>query len=146
MENQMQQPQEQTITSLEVSTGSSTLPKSNLSPTEQSIKKGQWLVTQIFSFLVQIFDNLGSFFKTSKQLLIATAIVVGAIVALKLVIAVMSALNDIPLLASTFKLIGVSYSAWFVYRYLLKPSTRQELYQALQNFLGKQIAIEDETT
>jgi len=36
-------------------------------------------------------------------------------------------LNDIPLVAPTFELIGIGYSAWFVYRYLLKASTRQEL-------------------
>ncbi|WP_243903127.1 CAAD domain-containing protein, partial [Aetokthonos hydrillicola] len=34
---------------------------------------------------------------------------------------------DIPLVAPTFELIGIGYSVWFVYRYLLKASTRQEL-------------------
>ena len=41
--------------------------------------------------------------------------------------AVLDALNDIPLVAPTFELIGIGYSVWFVYRYLLKASTRQEL-------------------
>ena len=36
-------------------------------------------------------------------------------------------MNDIPLVSPTFELIGIGYSVWFVYRYLLKASTRQEL-------------------
>ena len=44
------------------------------------------------------------------------------------------ALNDVPLLAPTFELIGMGYTAWFVYRYLLKASTRQELVQEFKSY------------
>ncbi len=51
----------------------------------------------------------------------------GSIVGVKVLLAILDALNDIPLVAPTFELIGIGYSAWFVYRYLLKASTRKEL-------------------
>jgi hypothetical protein len=53
--------------------------------------------------------------------------VITAIVTVKVLLAVLDSLNGIPLVAPTFELIGIGYSAWFVYRYLLKASTRQEL-------------------
>ncbi len=37
----------------------------------------------------------------------------------------------------TLNLVGIGYSTWFVNRYLLKASTRQELFQLIQNFLNK---------
>jgi hypothetical protein len=62
---------------------------------------------------------------------------VGAFVSLRVVLAVMDALNEVPLLKPTFQLIGIGYSTWFISRYLLKPSTRQELSQKWQGFLGE---------
>lgn len=143
MEAQMQQTEVQTANSSEDSTALKTVPESNFSPREQSVKKGQWIVKQIVVFLANIFDYLGSFFTTYKQSLVSLSIILGAIVALRLVLAVMDALNDIPLLAPTFKLIGIGYSVWFVSRYLLKSSTRQELYATLQDFLGRNVSLED---
>jgi hypothetical protein len=52
---------------------------------------------------------------------------VTSVVAVKVLLAVLDALNDIPLVAPSFELIGIGYSVWFVYRYLLKASSRQEL-------------------
>lgn len=139
----MQQTEVQTANSSEDSTVLQTVPESNFSPKEQSFKKGQWIVTQIVVFLANIFDYLGSLFTTYKQSIVSLLIIVGAIVALRLVLAVMGALNDVPLLAPTFKLIGIGYSVWFVSRYLLKSSTRQELYVTIQAFLGKHVSLEE---
>ena len=129
--NKMQQPQENTSLGLE------TVTESKFSPTDQSLQKGQWIFTQIFNFLAHIFDYVGSFFNTYKQSLISLALILAAFVALRVVLAVIDALNDIPLLASTFKLVGIGYSIWFVKRYLLQTETRQEFSNNLQNFLGK---------
>jgi hypothetical protein len=89
----------------------------------------QWLkyAEQVSGFLGTLPEYLGSFFNRYKQPLIVVGTVVGAIVAVKVVLAILDALNDIPLVAPTFELIGIGYSAWFIYRYLLKASTRQEL-------------------
>ena len=145
MESQTQQPEDNTPKSLEATTALNTVPQSQLSPTAQSIQKGQWIFTQILSFVVQSFNYLGSFFNTYKQLVIGVVLFLAAVVTLRIVLAAMDALNDIPLLAPTFKLVGIGYSVWFVNRYLLKTSTRQELIQRLQSFLGAQVSTEDES-
>jgi hypothetical protein len=145
MESQTQQPEDNTPKSLEAATALNTVPQSQLSPTAQSIQKGQWIFRQILSFVVQSFNYLGSFFNTYKQLVIVVVLFLAAFVTLRIVLAAMDALNDIPLLAPTFKLVGIGYSVWFVNRYLLKTSTRQELIQRLQSFLGAQVSMEDES-
>lgn len=132
MESQIEQPQENTANRLE------TTANSNFSPTSASIQKGQWIFRVVVNFLTHLFDYIGSFFNTYKQAVISLGLILAAIVALRVVLAVIDALNDIPLLETTFKLIGIGYSTWFVYRYLLNTKSRQELSNNLQN-LGKNI-------
>ncbi len=98
-----------------------------LQPSAQS--QEQWLKygEQVSGFLATLPEYLASFFNRYKQPLISIGLIVAAIVAVKVVLAILDALNDIPLVAPTFELIGIGYSAWFVYRYLLQASTRQEL-------------------
>ncbi|PMB21664.1 hypothetical protein CEN45_14270 [Fischerella thermalis CCMEE 5198] len=98
-----------------------------IQPTVQT--QDQWLkYGEVASrFLATLPEYLGSFFNKYRQPLVTIGLIVGAIVAVKVVLAILDALNDIPLVAPTFELIGIGYSAWFVYRYLLKASTRQEL-------------------
>ncbi|WP_341531217.1 CAAD domain-containing protein [Nostoc sp. UHCC 0302] len=114
---------ETTVTEINSQTGTIT----KLQPPAQS--QDQWLKygEQISSFLATLPEYLGSFFNEYKQPLVSVGLIVGSIVAVKVLLAVLDALNDIPLVAPTFELIGIGYSAWFVYRYLLKASTRQEL-------------------
>jgi hypothetical protein len=82
---------------------------------------------QVSQFLATLPEYLGNFFNEYKQPLVSIGLILGAIVSVKVLLAVLDALNDIPLVAPTFELIGIGYSAWFVYRYLLKASTREEL-------------------
>ncbi|MBF1988023.1 CAAD domain-containing protein [Fischerella thermalis] len=98
-----------------------------IQPTVQT--QDQWLKygEVASSFLATLPEYLGSFFNKYRQPLVTIGLIVGAIVAVKVILAILDALNDIPLVAPTFELIGIGYSAWFVYRYLLKASTRQEL-------------------
>lgn len=126
----MQQPEivetkspEATMPNINNQTGTIT----KIQPTTQS--QEQWLKygEQVSGFLATLPDYLGGFFNKYKQPLISVGLIVAAIVSVKVVLAVLDALNDIPLVAPTFELIGIGYSAWFVYRYLLKASTRQEL-------------------
>ena len=78
---------------------------------------------------------MGSSFNQSKQLITSVGLIIAMAIALKVVLAVMNALNGIPLLELTFELIGIGYSAWFVSRYLLKSSNRQELAQKVEGVL-----------
>ena len=107
------------------------------SPTSQSIQKGQWIVTQVVDFLSQLSENLGSFFSENQRLLINLGLIFGAIIAFRVSLAVIAAINEIPLVAPTFELVGIGYSVWFISRYLLNTSNRQELGQKIQGFLDK---------
>lgn len=138
MQSQPQQPENKNTDSSEVAIALKPTSWSNFSPTTNSIKKGQWIATQIYRFLAQIPNYLGNLFNEYKQLIISVAIILAAFITVKVVLAVMDALNDIPLLSLILELIGIGYSGWFVYRYLLKESTRQELAQKIALFLSSQ--------
>ena len=81
----------------------------------------------VSSFLGSMPEYLGSFFNRYKQPLISVGLILGSLISVKVVLAVLGALNDIPLIAPTFELIGIGYSVWFVYRYLLNAKSREEL-------------------
>ncbi|MDJ0695002.1 MAG: CAAD domain-containing protein [Mastigocoleus sp. MO_167.B18] len=103
-----------------------------IQPSTQS--QEEWLKygEQISSFLATLPEYLGTFYNKYKQPLVFAAVFVAAVIAVKVVLAVLDALNDIPLVAPSFELIGIGYSTWFVYRYLLKASTRKELTSEIQ--------------
>ncbi|NET00650.1 MAG: hypothetical protein F6K62_01145 [Sphaerospermopsis sp. SIO1G2] len=114
---------ETTIPDINNQTGTITKLQPPLQSQEQWLKYGQ----QVSGFLGTLPDIAGNFFNQYKQPIVSIGLVVTAVVAVKVLLAVLDSLNDIPLIAPTFELIGIGYSAWFIYRYLLKASTRQEL-------------------
>ncbi|MEH1939352.1 MAG: CAAD domain-containing protein [Nostoc sp.] len=130
---------ETTVAEINNQTGTIT----KLQPPAQS--QDEWLKygEQISSFLATLPEYLGSFFNQYKQPLVTVGLILGSIVGVKVLLAILDALNDIPLVAPTFELIGIGYSAWFVYRYLLKASTRKELTSEITTLksqvVGKQI-------
>lgn len=88
----------------------------------------------VMGFFSQIPDFIGSFFGSYKQPLITIGLILASLVTVKLLFAVLGAINEVPLLSPVFELVGISYSAWFVYRYLLKASTRTELVGEINSF------------
>lgn len=105
---------------------------------EQWLKYGQ----QISGFLGTLPDYVGNFFNQYKQPLVSLGLVITAIITVKILLAVLDSLNGIPLVAPTFELIGIGYSTWFVYRYLLKASTRQELSNEVQTLKSQVVGKE----
>jgi hypothetical protein len=93
----------------------------------QSQEQWQKYGEQISAFLATLPEYLGGFFNQYKRPLVSIGLIVAAVVSVKVLLAVLDSLNDIPLVAPTFELIGIGYSVWFIYRYLLKASTRKEL-------------------
>lgn len=93
--------------------------------------------TQISAVSSQLADFWREFSQSSRPFLISFAWVLVTLIALKILSAVVNAVNGIPLLAPLFQLIGVGYAVWFTNRYLLKRSTRQELSQKIKNFTGQ---------
>ncbi|XP_030457294.1 protein CURVATURE THYLAKOID 1A, chloroplastic [Syzygium oleosum] len=63
----------------------------------------------------------------------------GAIVAVWLSSVVVGAINSVPLLPKIMELVGLGYTGWFVYRYLLFKSSRKELAEDIEG-LKKKIA------
>lgn len=136
MESQAQQATDDASNSSEVITALEPEARRQISPTTQSLEKGRWIVKQIFDFIAGLPNYVGTLFNKYKQLMTSIALIVGTAITLRVVLAILDALDDIPVVAPTLELIGVSYSVWFVNRYLLKSSNRQELAENLREFLN----------
>jgi hypothetical protein len=61
----------------------------------------------------------------------------GAVVLLWFSSTLVSALNAIPLLPKLLELVGLGYTSWFVYRYLLFKSSREELAKDVEELKKK---------
>lgn len=61
----------------------------------------------------------------------------GAVVALWFSSTIVGAINSVPLLPKIMELIGLGYTGWFVYRYLLFKSSRKELVEDIETLKGK---------
>ncbi|NEO26482.1 MAG: hypothetical protein F6K03_06185 [Kamptonema sp. SIO4C4] len=107
-------------------------PSGAISPADQppsSDRPWQEWLEPVSEFLSKLPDYLGKFFSDYKQPLITLGLIVAGIITVKLTLALLSAINDVPLLAPVFELVGIGYTGWFVYRYLLQSKTRSELVQ-----------------
>ncbi len=96
----------------------------NPSPADQPIQ--QW-VDIGKDFLSKMFDYVTDFISDNEKLLTNLLLFFLAVVAVRVILAVLAAINDFPLLSPFFELIGLGYTTWFVYRYLWKESSRKEL-------------------
>ncbi|MEO9125537.1 MAG: CAAD domain-containing protein, partial [Microcoleus sp.] len=109
--------------------------------TEEPPSQTEQIKEQIISILSEFPAYIGSFYEQYKSPLTVIGVILASIVSLKVLLGIVDELNDIPLLAPTFELIGIGYTAWFVYRYLLRSSNRQQLGQEIQalkeQILGK---------
>lgn len=138
MESQLQQPEYTDTTSPEaIAASTEAAPLAKLPPASQSEDQLQRIGRQTAAFLADLPDYLGKVFNEYKQPITSVLLIVAAIVTVKVVLAVLDALNDIPLLSPTFELVGIGYSVWFVNRYLLKASSRQELAKEIQAIRGQ---------
>lgn len=93
----------------------------------------QQISAKVSTFLEQLPVYISRFFQSYKSPLITFGLFLAAIVTLRVLFAIIDAINGIPLFASIFEVIGVGYTTWFVYRYLLQASTRQELATKIQS-------------
>ena len=82
---------------------------------------------QVKTFVADFSGFVSEFWSDNKSLITAIGFSLGLIVLLKILLAVLGAINDLPLLAPTFEFIGIVYVGWFTVRYLLDGSSRQEL-------------------
>ena len=99
---------------------------------EETSDRFQGVKNQILEILSELPAIIYGFFEQYKKPIVTLGLIVTVIITFKVMLAIVESLNDIPLLAPTFELIGIIYSGWFVYRYLLRASNRQELSAELQ--------------
>mgnify|MGYP002777005365 CR=1 FL=1 len=107
-------------------------PLATVTTTSESSSQFQEYVDLVLSYLSKLPDYLGDFFGEYQKPLLTVGLIVAAFVTVKVTLAVLDALNDIPLLSPFFELVGMGYAGWFVYRYLLRASTRKELSEELK--------------
>ncbi|NEQ77603.1 MAG: hypothetical protein F6K23_34075 [Okeania sp. SIO2C9] len=103
-----------------------------VSNSEETSDQFQDIKNQVLEILSELPAIVSGFFGQYQKPIVTLGLILGVIVTLKVMLAVIESLNDIPLLAPTFELIGIIYSGWFIYRYLLRASNRQELSVELQ--------------
>ena len=127
-------------TSETVETNGKTTPASPTSESEpnETMEQVKKVTAQVVDNLGELPKYFGEFFQEYRRPLLALGLIFGAFIAVKLTLAILDAINDVPVLAPLFELIGLIYSGWFIYRYLLKASNRSELYSEM-NALKDQI-------
>jgi hypothetical protein len=106
MTSQLPQPEASPTDSSTTKAGVQPFANSNLSSTTGALQKGRLILGQSYLFFTRLGNNLGRFWREYKQLIISILLIGAAVVTLRIVLAIISALNDIPLLAPTFQLEG----------------------------------------
>ncbi|MFM6193136.1 MAG: valine--tRNA ligase [Planktothrix sp.] len=107
------------------------------------VKDPDSMVGQVLSTLLELPDLVEDFLKQYQKPLILTGLFFVAFLTVKCFVAALNAIHEIPLLPSMFELIGMGYSGWFVYHYLLKASQREELGKILQQLKTEFIGSEE---
>lgn len=124
-----------------VDTGTTKVEVEITPPPEFEEKSNQFsaIRNQVIEILSELPDILLGFFNQYRKAIVTLGLIVATFVTIKVMLAVIDALNDIPFLAPTFELIGIVYFGWFVYRYLINASDRQELWAEVQSWKDKLI-------
>ena len=126
--------QEQTTATNLSSEAPGTLTKSS-SPSMGDQPWQEWL-DPVVDILAKVPEYVSQFFSEYQKPLTTLGLLLLAIVSVKIVVAVLGAIDDIPLLAPLLEMVGLGYSAWFIWRYLWKASNRKELlteFDAIKN-------------
>lgn len=126
----MPDPADKTVYTEPTSPATGTVYTEPVDPTVEEVSGNQQfqkVLNKASELLADLPDYVTDFFKEYKRPLVTIGLVLTAFISVKLLLAMLSAINEVPLLAPTFELIGLSYSGWFIYRFVLKDVNRQEL-------------------
>jgi len=94
----------------------------------------QQIGQQIAELLDRLPDSVGNFYRDYQRPLTVVAGIIAIIIGLKVLSGLLDTFNEIPFFEPFFQLIGIIYSGWFIYRYLLNAGTRQELWQIIDDY------------
>lgn len=114
--------------------------------TENAIDSAQSTLRndKVQAFLNDPIGFTGAYLKPYTPILITIGYVILAIIAIRLVLGLLGAIlnvaTSLPIVSPLLELVGIGYTGWFIYRYLLTSDRRQELSgkmsQMKQDFLG----------
>ncbi len=90
------------------------------------------ILNQTVRTLFELPELVGDFIQQYQKPFIGAVLFFVAFLTIRSLTAALNAINELPLLPTIFELIGMGYTVWFGYRYLLKASQRQELRKILQ--------------
>ncbi len=99
--------------------------------TTDTAEQAKEVLAKVASVLGDAPEYVVNTFNEYKRPITVIGLVLGALIGIKLVFAILGAINDIPVIAPTMELIGLVYTGWFIYRYLLKAENRKELLSNL---------------
>ena len=94
---------------------------------DEAAPEWQQLLEQVYGVLSDLPEFIGKFYGEYRQPIVTVGLILAAVISVKLVFALIGAINEVPLLSPVFELVGLGFSGWFVYRYLLRVSSREEL-------------------
>ena len=101
---------------------------------EASLEQTQELWHQGLGLLANWSANLQELFQYTQQPLLTISLILATTLTTKLILAVLAALNHLPLVPDILELIGIGYTVWFAKRYLLFEHNRQKLFAILTSF------------
>jgi hypothetical protein len=122
------------IPEFEIHTNAPLVKVSAMMPSDETTEQLKQLWERVVEVLSGPTKYLGGFWTKYERVLITLGLAFASLVSVKLTLALLTAVGDVPLLAPTFELVGMGYSAWFVYRYLWKAASRRELSKELSSF------------
>lgn len=105
--------------------------------TTESNDQAKEVLTKFASVLGDAPAYVAETFNEYQRPLTVIGLVLGALIGVKVLFAILAAINDIPVLAPTMELIGLIYTGWFIYRFLLKADNRSELLGNLGNVMDQ---------
>lgn len=110
--------------------------------TETPRDQFQDIKDQVVTIVSELPTYVSNFFSEYQKPIVTVGLIVASGITIKVTMGVLDALNDVPLVAPFFELVGIGYTAWFVYRYMLKASDRQELLAEIEA-LKQQVVGQD---
>lgn len=117
---------------------------STVASKEESGQQWDNIKNTVVDILSELPDYVGGFFNQYQKPIVTVTLLIAVLVTIKVTFAVVDAVNEIPLLSPIFELVGMGYSIWFVYRYMLRASTRQELWQEINGIKSQYLGAKDE--
>jgi CAAD domains of cyanobacterial aminoacyl-tRNA synthetase len=117
------------------------LPTSDNPIISPEVKEQVENVIRFLSTFPDYFNGLGGY----RKPLTTVGLVLVAGLGVAVADGVLARLNTIPLFAPTFELIGLGFTGWVLFRYLLYADTRQELLQAYDHVKERITGSEEES-